>query len=232
MRAMILAAGRGERMRPLTDSCPKPLLSVAGKPLIVYHIEKLARIGITDIVINHAWLGQQIVDTLGDGSAWNVKITYSAESNGALETAGGIKKALHLLAQNNSESPFLVINGDTYFEYDFSTIPQLPKHQLAHLWLTENPEHNRKGDFGINNGILVNQSETMWTFSGLALYRSSFFNHVIGDNFEKLAPLLRAAADKEQIGASLLSGLWVDVGTPQRLQQLEAHILSFQVSGK
>ena len=232
MRAMILAAGRGERMKPLTDTCPKPLLCVAEKPLIVYHIEKLAQIGIKDIVVNHAWLGQQLVDFLGDGSKWNVDINFSAETNGALETAGGIKKALDILAPNNSEDPFLVINGDIYFEYDLSLLPKMQVHQLAYLWLTINPEHNPSGDFGIDNGLLVNKSEQMSTFSGIALYRGSFFKHVLGDNVEKLAPLLRAAANKQQIGASILPGLWVDVGTPQRLEQLEAHILSLQESGK
>jgi len=219
---MILAAGRGERMKPLTDTCPKPLLTVKGKPLIEYHIEKLAAIGVKDIVINHAWLGDRIIEQLGDGFTWQVNLHYSDESNGALETAGGIKKALPLLVSGHEDEPFFVVNGDVFTEFDFKLIPLLAVEQLAHLWLVENPEHNTSGDFGISKNNLVNKAAQMFTFSGIALYRPSFFDQVNEEESLRLAPLLRLGAEQKQISASKLESLWVDVGTPQRLQQLNA----------
>lgn len=217
---MILAAGRGERMKPLTDTCPKPLLTVKDKPLIEYHIEKLAAIGVKDIVINHAWLGERIIEQLGNGSKWQVNLHYSDESNGALETAGGIKKALHLLTSDIEDEPFFVINGDVFTTFDFTLLPKLAAEQLAHLWLVDNPEHNTSGDFGINQNNLVNKANDMFTFSGIALYRPSFFDQVNEKESSRLAPLLRLGAEQMKISASKLECLWVDVGTPQRLQQL------------
>jgi len=220
MKAMILAAGRGERMKPLTDTCPKPLLRVKGKSLIEYHIEKLAAIGVKDIVINYAWLGHLLIEQLGDGAKWQLNLHYSDESNGALETAGGIKKALPLLNTEQEDEPFFVINGDVFTDFDFTRLPKLaPEHQ-AHLWLVDNPEHHSAGDFGLIEQYLVNQAKNMFTFSGIAMYRPSFFNTVNQKESSKLAPLLRMGAKNKQISASKLTHLWVDVGTPQRLAQL------------
>lgn len=220
MKAMILAAGRGERMKPLTDHCPKPLLKVQGKPLIEYHLEKLAAIGITDVVINHAWLGNMLVEYLGSGEKWHINIHYSDESSGALETAGGIKKALNVLATDGSDLPFLVINGDVLIDFDFTRLPTLTADLKAHLWLVNNPTHHPDGDFGMDNDLLINHADKKLTFSGIALYRPSFFNNVGDERCEKLAPLLRDGADKSIISASVLSGRWVDVGTPERLALL------------
>ncbi len=225
---MILAAGRGERMKPLTDTCPKPLLKVAGKALIEYHIEKLAAIGVKEIVINHAWLGEQLVEQLGNGSQWQVNIHYSEEENGALETAGGIKKALSLLTDENDNSPFLVVNGDVFIDYDFTQMPTLSEPVLAHLWLVNNPAHNLDGDFGLMKGMLVNQSSERFTFSGIALYRPEFFEMLAEDRIERLAPLLRHGAEQGHISASMLPGRWVDVGTPERLAQLNAEVKGIQ----
>jgi len=157
MKAMILAAGRGERMRPLTDHSPKPMLKVAGKPLIEHHIIKLAKAGITDIVINHAWLGEQIEEYLKDGSEWNVSIRYSRETQGALETAGGIINALPLLLEKTEpNAPFLVVNGDIYTDFTYTNLPSLSEDCLANIWLINNPEHNLKGDFLIAKSSLKN----------------------------------------------------------------------------
>ncbi|MFH0935149.1 MAG: nucleotidyltransferase family protein [Pseudomonadota bacterium] len=222
---MILAAGRGERMRPLTDHTPKPLLQAGGKPLIVWHIERLVRAGIADLVINHAHLGKQIEQTLGDGSQFGARIRYSDEGT-ALETAGGIAFALHLLG----EQPFAVINGDTYCDYDFSQLParaaQLTNSDdMAHLVLVDNPDHNLKGDFGLHEGrvtnsVLSTQHSTL-TFSGIGLYKPALFANIQRGNKAPLAPLLR-----EQIAAGHVSGEhhhghWMDIGTPQRLDELD-----------
>lgn len=246
MKAMILAAGRGERMKPLTNTCPKPLLTVKGKPLIVYHIEQLHAVGITDLVINHAWLGDKIENTLGNGEKWQVNIVYSAESK-ALETAGGIIKALPLLTAENADNQsnkgtnndtFVVINGDVFTDFDFKNLPILDDDVLAHLWLVPNPEHNTKGDFCIVNGLLQNPmnsegslaSNKSYTYSGIALFKPAFFKADFSeevsinqdDDLDKrpLAPMLRVAANKKQISASILPATWTDVGTPERLAQL------------
>lgn len=223
MKAMILAAGRGERMRPLTDTTPKPLLKVNGKPLIVYHIEKLVAIGITDIVINHAWLGDVLTSYLGDGSQFGANIRFSAESEGALETAGGIVKALPLL----DDEPFLVINGDVFTDFDFGGLPSLAKDKLAHVILINNPEHNRSGDFLYQQGRLRNKTSDLtesisYTFSGIALYRPAFFDEINNqkDTVKALGPMLRTAAGSDLISASIYEGAWTDVGTPERLEQL------------
>ena len=224
MKAMILAAGRGERMRPLTDTLPKPLLEVNGKPLIVYHIEKLVAAGIKDIVINHAWLGEKIPAYLGNGSQYGANITYSAEINGALETAGGIAKALPLLDQ---EAPFIVVNGDVFTDYDFNDLPSLASDKQAHLVLVNNPEHNASGDFLCSEGVLLNKIEKemsagTFTFSGIAIYRASFFKALSKDSetVQALGPMLRNAAQKSLASASVYQGSWTDVGTPERLAKL------------
>ncbi len=208
---MILAAGRGERMRPLTDHCPKPLLEVQGKPLIVHHLEALARAGIESVVINLSWLGEQIRQTLGDGSAFGVRIHYSDEPV-ALETAGGIVKALDLL-----DDEFIVINGDVYTDFDFAQLRTL--NAQACLVLVPNPTHHPYGDFALRDGLLLNDGDELFTFSGIAAYRKAFFVDVPAGR-SALAPLLRKGADEGDISALLYEGVWNDVGTPARLQAL------------
>jgi len=229
MKAMILAAGRGERMRPLTDSIPKPLLTVNGTPLIEFHIRKLVNIGITEIVINLAWQGDRLVEYLQDGKQLGALITYSWEKEGALETAGGIIKALPLLSSD--DSPFLVINGDIYFDDKLTDIPLLPEDELAHFWLTQNPEHHPNGDFYLTNGKLSDDSSLpahlKYTYSGIGLFRPSFFDKYIHEKAMPLAPLMREAIAKDSVSGRLLVGGWTDVGTPERLQQIND-----QVQGK
>ena len=220
MKAMILAAGRGERMRPLTDDTPKPLLMVAGKPLIQWHIEALARAGFTEIVINHAWLGQQIEDTLGDGAQYGVRIIYSAEGDTGLETGGGIYHALSLLTDVKSETPFLVVNGDVVTDIDFSQLPQQIT-GLAHLVMVPNPEHHPQGDFVLQDGIVVDKGEPRLTFSGIAIYHPQLFAQCTDDVFP-LAPLLRQAMQQGQVCGESHVGEWLDVGTPERLIEAES----------
>jgi len=219
---MILAAGRGERMRPLTDRTPKPLLPVAGKPLIVWHLERLARAGIRDIVINHAHLGDQIEALLDDGSAWGVAIHYSEEPPGALETAGGIAQALPLLGGE----PFLVVNGDIYCEFDFTRLPLLAEGDLGHLVLVANPPHHEAGDFVLNGGRVAAEGTDPLTFAGIGLYRAELFAGVVRGKPAKLAPLLRAAMAEDRISGECFPGRWVDVGTPGRLEELDAELRS------
>ena len=186
MKAMILAAGRGERMRPLTDTTPKPLLKIKGKPLIVYHIEKLTELGFEEIIINIAHLGYKIPEALGDGSKWGINIIYSDEQkDGALESAGGIVKALPLLGNDT----FLVVNGDVFCDYEFNPDFDL-KDDLAHLVLVNNPEHNLDGDFGLDGNRVLNSAKDMYTFSGIGYYSPKLFNSL---HVEKkgLAPILR-----------------------------------------
>jgi MurNAc alpha-1-phosphate uridylyltransferase len=221
MRAMILAAGRGERMRPLTDHLPKPLLPVAGKPLIVHHLEALAAAGVVDIVINHAWLGQLIEQQLGDGQQFGVWIQYSAEGATGLETAGGIKKALPLLGAE----PFIVINGDVLSTFDPSELiaTGLTQGALAHLVLVPNPPQHPAGDFAFADHLswLNSTGAEQFTFSGIALYHPDFFNEV-PDGPQKLAPFLRQAMARQQVSGELFGGYWADIGTPERLQQADA----------
>jgi len=214
MNAMILAAGRGERMRPLTDHTPKPLLEVGGKPLIVHHIERLAAAGIREIVINHAHLGAQIEAALGDGARWGVHIQYSPEGK-ALETGGGIFRALPLLGPG----PFLVVNGDIWTDLEFSQL-HLPEGLLAHLVLVENPPHNPNGDFALAQRFVLSQGEPRYTFSGIGVYRPDLFRDCQPGAFP-LAPLLRSAMDVGLVSGELYSGHWSDVGTPARLQALD-----------
>lgn len=224
MKAMILAAGRGERMRPLTDHLPKPLLTVNGVPLIQYHIEKLANIGVKDIVINIAWLAEKLVEYMQDGRQFGVNIHYSKESGRALETAGGIIKALPLLAE--CDDPFLVVNGDIFIDYDFSSLPTLTENQTAHLWLTQNPLHNTNGDFSLIDGLVrdASNSSTNYTFCGIGLYRPSFFESYLNCKVMPLAPLIRDAISENRVAGSILQGKWTDVGTPERLERLEQEI--------
>jgi len=210
---MILAAGRGERMRPLTDHTPKPLLPVAGKPLIEHHIERLAESGFQEVVINHAWLGEQIEEALGDGSRWNLSIQYSAEGK-ALETGGGLFRALPLLSD-----PFLVINGDVWCDCDFSALT-INSQDLAHLLLVKNPEHNPEGDFALHENRLSTNGPAQYTFSGIGIYRKQLFEGCVDGKFP-LAPLLRKAMESGKVGGELHAGHWIDVGTQERMQQVE-----------
>jgi MurNAc alpha-1-phosphate uridylyltransferase len=214
MKAMILAAGRGERMRPLTDRLPKPLLPVAGKPLIEYHIQGLARAGIRELVINHAHLGSLLEARLGDGARWGVAIRYSPEGQ-ALETGGGIFHALPLLG----EAPFVVVNGDVWCDFDFRRLA-LAAGCLAHLVLVDNPPHHPQGDFGLHAGQVQPGAAGRLTFSGIGLYHPLLFAGCQAGAFP-LAPLLRQAMAKGQVSGERYAGTWIDVGTPARLAQLE-----------
>lgn len=215
MKALILAAGRGERMRPLTDTVPKPLLEVRRKPLIVWHIENLRRAGFLEIIINIAHLGEKIVALLGDGSAYGVKIYYSDErETGALESAGGIKKALSLL----QEETFLVLNGDIFCSYQFCPNFCLGE-KLAHLILVPNPPHNPEGDFAIEKGVLSLKATPRYTFSGIGYYSAKLFDEVALQK-APLAPLLREHCQYGTISAELFNKMWHDIGTPKRLEEI------------
>ena len=215
MKAMILAAGLGSRMRPLTEHTPKPLLEVGGKPLIVWHIERLKAAGFTQIVINVAYLGQQIIDYLGDGSQYGVSIVFSDEQNeGALETAGGIIKALPLLSET-----FLVVNGDIWTDYTFDNNFQFSKNHVVKLILVENPEHNLKGDFCLSD------SECKYTFSGIGYYSKEIFKE-LDYGKQALAPLLFNAIDRKVLTTELYEGRWYDIGTPKRLEMLDNLLMS------
>jgi MurNAc alpha-1-phosphate uridylyltransferase len=216
MKAMILAAGRGERMRPLTDTVPKALLSVGGRALIEHHLQSLVAAGILDVVINVAWLGQQIMDYLGDGSRYGVSIRYSDEGAQALETGGGIARALPLLG----EDPFWVVNGDVHASFSFID-PQLDEDTLAHLVLVPNPDHNHCGDFALCDKRVRNSGAEMYTYSGIAFMRPELLAGNPGGAFP-LAPLLRSAADSGRLSGELLAAGWTDVGTAERLQAVAA----------
>lgn len=229
MRAMILAAGRGERMRPLTDHCPKPLLPAADKPLIVYHLERLAAAGFKDIVINHAHLGDQLVAALGDGARWELSITWSPEPVGALETAGGICQALPQLDAGN-DAPFLVINGDIYCDWPIQQI-QINDADLAHLILVDNPPQHPTGDFVLHKDRVTDKpadsttnSAHTRTFAGIGFYRPSLFTNLVAGEGAKLAPLLRAAMTQGRVSGEHHPGRWEDVGTPERLALLDAEL--------
>jgi MurNAc alpha-1-phosphate uridylyltransferase len=231
MKAMLLAAGRGERMRPLTDTCPKPLLKVRGRPLIVWHVLNLVRAGITEIVINHAHLGNMIEEALGDGSRYGASIVYSPEGR-ALETAGGIAKARHLLG----EEPFIAIAADIWCpHFDFAAATEalpdndvwgnplpLDERDVAWLYLVKNPAHNPAGDFALHSFAIANEGEVKHTFSGIGVYRPQMFDAITPGDSAKLAPLLREYAARGQVGGDIWRGEWLDVGTPERLAQLNA----------
>jgi MurNAc alpha-1-phosphate uridylyltransferase len=216
MKAMILAAGRGNRMRPLTDHRPKPLLLAGGKALIEHQIERLRAAGIKELVINHAHLGEQIEQTLGDGSRYGVHIRYSAEGHGkALETGGGIFKALPLLGPE----PFLVTNGDVWCDFDYARLA-LGDGDLAALVLVDNPEHHARGDFALVAGRVQTEGAPRLTFSGIGIYHPALFVGYTGGAFP-LAPLLTAAMAAGRVGGVHHQGRWLDIGTPERLQALD-----------
>ena len=218
MRVMILAAGRGERMRPLTDALPKPLLCVGGKPLIVHHIEKLVRAGVRELVINHAWLGDKLEAALGDGSAYGVRIRWSAEEPGGLETAGGIRQALPLLG----DDPFLVVNGDIWLDCDYAQFVQQPLGtDLAHLWLVDNPPQHPQGDFCLQQGRVLDRPGL--TFSGVALYQPEAFADVPCGKVP-LRPWFQRWIAAGRVGGSHLQADWRDIGTPQRLAELDGQL--------
>ncbi len=218
MRVMILAAGRGERMRPLTDVTPKPLLPVAGKALIVHLIEQLARAGLRDLVVNHAHLGHQFEDYLGDGSRFGARIIYSPEPEGGLETGGGIYQALSLL----DSDPFIVVNGDIWTDFPFERLPPTLE-ALAHLVLVDNPPHHPQGDFSLEDGWARSDGEPRLTFSGIGVYHRSLFAHCQPERFP-LAPLLRAAMEQGKVSGEYYGGRWRDVGTPERLAMLDREL--------
>lgn len=225
MKAMILAAGRGERLRPLTDQAPKPLLQIGGKALIEYHIENLVRSGIDEIVINLSYLGEKIRTALGDGAHWGARILYSEEGEPALETGGGIFHALSLLG----DSPFIVVNGDIWTDFDFSELhgkltEQLPG--LAHLVLTENPEHHPDGDFILDDGRVYGDMKKYsngrghsLTFTGVGVYHPALFSGCTNERFP-LAPLLHKAMESGQVTGQCYNGMWMDIGTRQRLDEI------------
>jgi len=223
MKAMILAAGRCERMRPLTDYNPKPLLQVRGKPLIVWHVERLVRAGICDLVINHAYLGEQIEQALGNGTQFGATIHYSPESV-ALETAGGIANALPLLG----EEVFAVINGDIFSDYDFANLfihaaSLSASKDLAHLCLVNNPTQHPLGDFALQDGRITERLPKL-TFSGIGLYKSALFVDISRGDKAALAPLLRQQIALNKVSGEHHIGLWTDVGTPERLEQLNQQL--------
>ena len=219
MRAMLLAAGRGERMRPLTDRRPKPLLSVGGRPLIEWHLQRLAQAGVHDVVINLSWLGEMIVDVLGDGSRLGMRIHYSREPWPALETGGGIHQALPLLG----DKPFLLVNGDIFADIDFSTLVLQPG-DLAQLVLVPNPAHHAQGDFWLDAaGRVLPAGGERLTYSGVALLRPEFFAGLAAGRFP-LAPLLFKARDEGRLGGHRHDGTWLDIGTPERLAELDAEL--------
>jgi len=235
MKAMIFAAGRGERMRPLTDTCPKPLLKVRGRPLIVWQILNLVRAGITEIVINHAHLGHLFEETLGDGGQFGAQIQYSAEGT-ALETAGGIAKARHLLG----EEPFVAISGDIYIpHFDFEQVKTvledsdlwgnpipLDKRDVAWIYLVKNPPHHPAGDFALNSFSIANEGSPLYTFANIGVYRPQMFDAITPGEHAKLGPLLREYAARGQVGGEIYRGEWINVGTVEQLEELNTPLAS------
>lgn len=219
---MILAAGRGERMRPLTLARPKPLLEAGGLPLIVHHLHALAASGLRDVVINVSWLGEQIRAALGDGSRLGVRLQYSDEGPEPLETGGGIFRALPLLAP----AAFIVLNGDVWTDFPYARLrAALQPGDLAHLVLVPNPAHNPGGDFVLDQGRIVESGSGRFTFAGVGVYRPELFAGCT-DGIFKLAPLLRSAVRAGRVSGELHTGTWLDIGTPERLADLDAHLRS------
>lgn len=219
MKAMILAAGRGERMRPLTDHTPKPLLEVGGAPLIEHHVRALGRAGVTEVVVNLAWLGERIAGYLGDGTRYGLSIRYSREGAQGLETGGGIHHALPLLG----DQPFWVVNGDVWTDYPFERLPREPAGE-AHLVLVDNPQHHPSGDFALDDaGRVGERGEPRLTFSGIGVYRPQLFVGCEAGAF-RLAPLLRRAMAAGGVSGEHYAGGWCDVGTPQRLAELDRRL--------
>ena len=219
MKAMILAAGRGERLRPHTDITPKPLIQVGKHRLIEYHLLNLASAGIRDVVINVSWLAEQITQTLGDGSNYKLSITYSDEGAEALETAGGIINALPHLG----DDPFIVINGDIWCDYDLSRLVDMEMQHEAHLVLVNNPEHNTEGDFAFEQGLVRNSGEHMLTYSGIGVYTPALFAGVAPGK-KALAPILRKKSEEDRVSGEVYTGQWVDIGTIERLAQLRSYL--------
>ena len=224
MRAMILAAGLGTRLRPLTLKTPKPLLKIDDRSLIEHQINNLKRAGITQMIINHAWLGDQIEQQLGDGSRFGVELFYSAEEE-PLETAGGVRKALPWLVAESDE-PFLLVNGDVFTDVEYASFNlKLSDQEDARLWLVPNPQWHREGDFHLQvNGKLSPETGLRFTFAGISLLRPSLFTHLPLHKPEPLAPLLRQLIDRGRAGGEILQGYWNDVGTPERLQQVQTFL--------
>ena len=212
MKAMLLAAGRGERLRPLTDHRPKPLLEVGGKPLIVWQLENLRRAGVSEVVVNLAWLGEQIESLLGDGSRWGLHVHYSQEPPAALETAGGIRQALADLGS----APFILANADVWTRFDFATLPT-DLTGLAHLVLVPNPEHHPQGDFALEAGRVNDHGSPRYTYAGVAVFKPALFESVAPGARAPLAPLLRAAMARGEVSGEIFRGSWIDVGTVERL---------------
>jgi MurNAc alpha-1-phosphate uridylyltransferase len=230
MKALVLAAGRGERMRPLTDTLPKPLLPVAGRPLIAYHLEALARAGIRDVVVNLAWLGERLRSALGDGGRYGVRIRYSDEGAEALETGGGIFNALPLLAPG----PFLVVNGDTWTDFDFRHLtldPDVDAGAEARLVLVPNPQHHPHGDFALDGDVIVERATDRATFSGIGIYRPQLFRGSQPGKFP-LAPLLKRAIAAGSLRGELYRGEWWDVGSPERLHALDIRLRARAATGR
>lgn len=228
MKALVFAAGRGERMRPLTDHTPKPLLTVRGKPLIAWHLERLAALGVRDVVVNTSWLADRFAPALGDGAHWGLRLHYSHEGDAPLETGGGMLHALPLLG----DAPFLAVNGDIWCDHDFTTLPREPA-GLAHLVLVDNPPHNAGGDFALEGSHVLAAGEHRLTFAGIGVYRPALLANwratigsAPGAEREppcfKLAPLLRTAMRAEAVTGEHFRGAWADVGTPGRLAELDA----------
>lgn len=226
-QAMILAAGKGTRLRPLTLKTPKPLVEVGGQPLIVWHIKALKAAGVTDITINVSWLAKTLMDRLGDGSDFGVKLHWSVEEGEPLETAGGIFTALH----NNklADAPFILVNSDIWTTYDFSQLTDydMGTDQIAHLIMIDNPQHNNGGDFAINNGLASEQAIAggdKYTFSGISVMSPKVVDGLVVGQSAPLAPLLKKAMIKFQVTASVMTDNWIDVGTPERLDQVNDFI--------
>jgi N-acetyl-alpha-D-muramate 1-phosphate uridylyltransferase len=223
MKVMLLAAGRGERMRPLTDHTPKPLLEVGGQPLIAWHLQRLAAAGFRDVVINLSWLGNKIEQCLGNGSAFGVAIRYSREPWPALETGGGLLQALPLL-----DDPFLLVNGDVYTDIDFSTLHIAPA-DLAQLVLVVNPPQHARGDFHLQRGRVHSSEGERLTYSGVALIRPALFAGCEPGRFP-LLPLLLKAREAGRLGAQQHAGVWLDIGTPERLAELNSQLAAKRLS--
>ncbi|MFM0564489.1 N-acetylmuramate alpha-1-phosphate uridylyltransferase MurU [Paraburkholderia sediminicola] len=228
-KAMIFAAGRGERMRPLTDTCPKPLLEVGGKPLIEWQIERLARAGFQTIVINHAWLGEQIEAALGDGSRWGVQLRYSAEHE-ALETAGGIVQALPLLEDDGKSEVFVAVSGDVYADFDYATLNTRAEALRAqtqpgmHLVMVPNPAFHPNGDFGLVDGMLSLEAQPRFTFGNIGLHDTRMFRDLPRGTRRALTPYYRETIANGLASGELYEGLWENVGTPAQLQILDQRV--------
>jgi MurNAc alpha-1-phosphate uridylyltransferase len=232
MKALVFAAGRGERMRPLTDATPKPLLPAGGKPLIAWHLERLAALGVRDVVVNTSWLAERFPEVLGDGTQWGLRIRYAYEGPEPLETGGGMLNALPLLG----DAPFLLVNGDVWTDYDFAALPRDPA-GLAHLVMVDRPPHAAHGDFSLDARRFVrDDGQRKLTYAGIGVYRPQLlegWRGVVGEAGEavagaaprfRLAPILRARMAEGAITGEHHRGRWTDVGTPQRLAQLDAEL--------